>query len=420
MKGFFTLVITLIFIGSSIVYLPGSGADVWGFWAHRRLNRLSVFTLPPEMISFYKKHIEYLTEHAVDPDKRRYASKFEASRHFIDIDHWGTYPFAEVPRDWDAALTRYTSVKVIDQAGDTLSLLGDEVTQYQDAWMNYKGQDVKAQAFFQQPIQRSAYQSFFREYILPQYYEDSWRISCDTLQLLFGAGIDCQKVIVTDEFSEYGIAPYNLLQMQNRLTSAFRAKDEAAILRLSAEIGHYIGDAHVPLHTTENYNGQLTDQVGIHAFWESRIPELFADDQYDYFVGPAQYIDNPKLYYWDVILDSHQLLDSVLVLEKRLSQEFPEDQQYCYEERLGRTIRTQCKDYANAYQTRMNGMVEDRMQATILSIGSAWFTAWIDAGQPDLNTIGTETEVIVRKEEKLMKELNDAFQGGTIKGRAHN
>lgn len=420
MKGFFATIFTIVFLASSIVYLPGSEADVWGFWAHRRLNRLSVFTLPPEMIGFYKKHIEYLTEHAVDPDKRRYASKFEGPRHFIDIDYWGTYPFAEVPRDWDAALQKYTSVKVLNQAGDTLQVLGDEVIQNQDTWMTYKGTDPKAQSYFQQPIQRSSYQSFFREYLLPQYYEDSWRLSCDTLQLLFGVGIDCQSVIVTDEFSEFGIAPYHLLQMQNRLTRAFRAKDEAAILRLSAEIGHYIGDAHVPLHTTENYNGQLTDQVGIHAFWESRIPELFADDQYDYFVGPAQYVDNPKRYYWDVILDSHQLLDSVLLIEKELSQQFPEDQQYCYEERLGRTIRTQCKDYAAYYQARMDGMVEDRMQATILSIGSAWFTAWVDAGQPDLNAIGTKTDIIVKREEQLMKELNSAFQGGTIKGRAHN
>ena len=42
----------------------------WGFWAHKRINRLAVFTLPPEMIVFYKTHLEYVTEHAVDPDKR--------------------------------------------------------------------------------------------------------------------------------------------------------------------------------------------------------------------------------------------------------------------------------------------------------------------------------------------------------------
>ncbi|MCB9291128.1 MAG: hypothetical protein H6560_27735 [Lewinellaceae bacterium] len=50
---------------------------------------MAAFTLPPEMIGFFKKNIEFITEHAVDPDKRRYATRHEAVRHYIDIDHWG-------------------------------------------------------------------------------------------------------------------------------------------------------------------------------------------------------------------------------------------------------------------------------------------------------------------------------------------
>ena len=50
--------------------------------------------------------------------------------------------------------------------------------------------------------------------------------------------------------------------MKVRLTRAFKEKNLTRILRLSADIGHYIADAHVPLHTTENYDGQLTDQHG--------------------------------------------------------------------------------------------------------------------------------------------------------------
>ena len=51
------------------------------------------------MTVFYRKHIEYVTEHAVDPDKRRYAIKGEDIKHYIDIDHWGKPPFDNVPRD---------------------------------------------------------------------------------------------------------------------------------------------------------------------------------------------------------------------------------------------------------------------------------------------------------------------------------
>lgn len=387
-----SLLLCFLFLLSTAFTNSYPQEEVWGFWGHRRINRLAVFTLPPEMIGFYKKHIEYITEHAVDPDKRRYATKHEGPRHFIDIDHWGTYPFAEVPRNWDEALIKYTSLHAVSGGGDTIEVQVD------------KGPE---------------YQAFFRRQILPQYYEDEWIIDCDSLSQLSGRLLDCQSAFAVDHFSEYGIVPYHLLSMKYRLTNAFRASDEAAILRLSAEFGHYIGDAHVPLHTTENYNGQLTDQVGIHAFWESRIPELFADAEYDYFVGPAEYVPEPKPYFWGVVLDSHALLDSVLLIEKDLSRIFPEDQQYCYEERLGRTIRTQCKEYAAAYQQRMSGMVEDRFRAAIHSIGSVWFTCWVDAGQPNLDRLNDQPEVIVGQEEKLMKELNQAFQSGEIKGREH-
>lgn len=386
------VLLCLLFLLSSAFTASSLQEEIWGFWGHRRINRLSIFTLPPEMIGFYKKHIEYITEHAVDPDKRRYATKHEAPRHFIDIDHWGTYPFTEVPRDWDEALIKHTSLHLVSREGDTLEVQVDKDPEYK---------------------------AFFRRQILPQYYEDVWTIDCDTLSQLSGRSLNCHSAFAVDHFSEYGIVPYHLLSMKRRLTNAFRAGDEGAILRLSAEIGHYIGDAHVPLHTTENYNGQLTNQLGIHAFWESRIPELFADVEYDYFVGPAAYVAEPGAYFWEVVLDSHTLLDSVLLIEKDLSRIFPEDQQYCYEERLGRTIRTQCKEYAAAYQRRMGGMVEDRMRAAIHSIGSIWFTCWVDAGQPDLNRLDDQPAVIVEQEEKLMKELNQAFQSGEIKGREH-
>ena len=40
----------------------------WGFFGHKRINRIAVFTLPAPMFGFYKEHIEFLTDHAVDPD----------------------------------------------------------------------------------------------------------------------------------------------------------------------------------------------------------------------------------------------------------------------------------------------------------------------------------------------------------------
>jgi hypothetical protein len=173
--------------------------------------------------------------------------------------------------------------------------------------------------------------------------------------------------------------------MLARLTNAFRRKDHPRILRLSAELGHYIADAHVPLHTHSNYNGQLTGQNGIHGFWESRIPELLAESSFDYFVGKAAYINKSSQFIWDTVLESARAADSVLQFEKILTQQFGGDQKYAYEQRNGITIRQYSSAFTIAYNNMLNGMVERRMRQSILAVASLWYTAWVNAGQPVLD-----------------------------------
>jgi hypothetical protein len=284
---------------------------------------MACFTLPPEMFGFYKRHIDFVSDHAVDPDRRRYAVVGEAPRHYIDIDHYavgGQDPFEVVPRKWNDAVEKFSE---------------------------------------------------------------------DTLQA-------------------YGIVPWHIQVMFGRLVSAFQRGDVDRILSVSADIGHYIADAHVPLHTTENYNGQLTDQYGIHAFWESRIPELSAEN-YDHLVGRAVYIDRPLDDAWRAVYDSHMLLDSVLGIEKRLSMTYPEDQKYVFEDRGRSGMRTYSREFTLAYEDAMMGMVEARMNASIISVGSMWYSAWVAAGQPDLDRfeqkgVSDSLKAVLKAEAELFRD----------------
>src|SRR6266540_5993850 len=80
----------------------------WGFYAHKKINNYAVFLLPPKMLVLYKSHIDFVTEHAVDPDMRRYAVAEEGARHYIDIDHYGKYPFESLPRKWNDAVAKFS------------------------------------------------------------------------------------------------------------------------------------------------------------------------------------------------------------------------------------------------------------------------------------------------------------------------
>jgi hypothetical protein len=175
-----------------------------------------------------------------------------------------------------------------------------------------------------------------------------------------------------DTLKAYGIVPWHIHSMLNRLTRAFENRDSSAILKTAADLGHYIADAHVPLHTTMNYNGQMTGQHGIHGFWESRLPELFAQD-YSFFVGRAEYISNPLEQAWSIVKASHQALDSVLRFEKEISQQMGEDIKYSFERKGNKTIKVYSFPFSKAYHEALNGMVELRMKASIHMVGSFWY-----------------------------------------------
>ena len=204
-----------------------------------------------------------------------------------------------------------------------------------------------------------------------------------------------------DTLKVYGILPWHVNVMYYRLRDAFLVRDPSRILSLSADLGHYIADAHVPLHTTKNYNGQMTGQEGIHAFWESRIPELFSGG-FDFFVGKATYIDNPQLAIWAAIEATHHELDSVLNVERRLTIYFGE-RKYSFETRGRQTVKVYSHDFSQAYHEALGGMVERQMRLAIRMLGDFWFSAWVDAGQPDLRELinykPTEQELEQRRNE---------------------
>lgn len=195
---------------------------------------------------------------------------------------------------------------------------------------------------------------------------------------------------------QHGIVPWHMVRVKYYLTQAFLNQDADQILKISADLGHYVGDAHVPLHTTSNYNGQKTNQRGIHGFWESRLPELF-DQQYDLFVGKAEYIENVNDAAWNAVANAHLALDSVLIFEAQISQEFSPTKKYSFEVRGKQTVKVYSYEFSEAYHQRLQGMVERKMRASIKLIADLWFTCWVDGGQPTLNKLILEDNKIIKR-----------------------
>ena len=96
-------------------------------------------------------------------------------------------------------------------------------------------------------------------------------------------------------------------------------------------------------------------------------------------------------------------------------EDFPTDQKYAYEQRGRTTIRTYSNGFSSEYHKRLNGMVERRLRRSIIAVGSIWYTAWVDAGQPDLSSLQR-----IPPSESLLnefKELDHHFHNDEHKGR---
>ena len=361
---------------------------IWGFFGHKRINRLAVFTLPEEMLPLFKTEIEYITEQAVAPDKRRFMVANEGFRHYINLDRW-TF----LPQEKLEAQILHTDIFLVGERNDTTLLV--DYPSIRKAKRDYflKAKSIK-KLFGRDSIivSDSTLRRFFINNLSKIQPDEYLPIAVDSITNLFKKERlilrgPFKSAFAKDRLTSSGILPFHLQTMQRQLTTAFIEQDKNKILKTAAELGHYLADAHIPLHTVSNYDGQLSNQNGIHAFWESRIPELFADNQYDFFVGPATYIDVPKKYFWDVILSSNKLAANTLRIEKEVAAAFQADKKYCPETVNRNVIQKPCFDFAQAYHTRLGGMVEARMQAAILAVGSAWYTAWVDAGKPDLKNL---------------------------------
>jgi S1/P1 Nuclease len=211
-----------------------------------------------------------------------------------------------------------------------------------------------------------------------------------------------------DSLLKHGYVPYYIVMMKNRLTNAFKNKNTDSILFYAADLAHYIGDAHVPLHTTLNYDGQLTNQKGLHSLWESTIPEIELDQFNLSSRHKARYLKHPDEVTWQVVRDAYVLTTNVFLQEKEASATFTDSTKYRVQVRRGKEVRSYTSEFAKAYYLRLGGTVNRQLIKAADLIADFWYTSWVDAGRPDLKTLNGN-ELTDQQKQTLKKEC-EAFK----------
>ena len=268
----------------------------WGFDVHRLIAERAIASLPAELRPFYETHRATFIEHTIDPDLwRSVGFEEEPPRHFVDLDAYGPYPFAALPRDYEAAVRKY-------------------------------GRDF---------------------------------------------------------VTKNGTLPWRVQEMFDRLAKAFsqtgRPEGWAVndVKFFSSVIAHYVADAHVPFHAALNYDGQLTQQWGIHSRFESQavmmnLPALSIDTR------PIAPVRRPRDFIFDALTEGFPLVEKILAVDRRAVRGRDE-----YDD-----------EYFRAFFQGIEPILEQQLSKAVSAVAAVIAGAWETAGRPP---VPLEPPRVIRK-----------------------
>jgi hypothetical protein len=171
-----------------------------------------------------------------------------------------------------------------------------------------------------------------------------------------------------------GTLPWTTEEMYGSLRRAFEAYPRRGnfgpnahldVILFSAWLAHYTSDAHVPLHGVANYDGQLTQQWGVHTRWEAGLFERYRDRL---TVAPKAIapIKDPRAFVFDALLQDTQLAPVLLKSDRDAigNREVYDDAYY------------------EAFFASNRTVMERRLNDSISAVAAMITGAWEAAGKP--------------------------------------
>jgi len=273
------------------VFLTAQGF-AWGPAGHRWITNRAIDNLEGRFQELSSKHRSTIVRQTMDPDYRKDQDPEEPSRHFIDLEPYGEFPFSDMDLNYDRLVARWGKEKV-EKNGTLL-------------WA----------------VQRTF----------------------------------------------------------EKLVEAFQSQNLEQILLYSADLSHYLGDLHQPFHTTENFDGQLTGQLGIHSRFENDLVNLYLE-QVSFSKAAPNDLGPVMGQLHDVAVESYQWVDNILLADRRVVSELAMDRTP-YQGKANKG-----KKYPDQYFRRMfdevGGVLENRLNQAAYRVASLWWMAWEKAGKPD-------------------------------------
>lgn len=173
-----------------------------------------------------------------------------------------------------------------------------------------------------------------------------------------------------ERLEEAGLLPWRIDELYTQLVQAMRDSKWKRVPLLAAYLGHYVADGHQPLHTTTNYDGQLTGNDGIHKRFENDMIHRHLAQYQDLaaFTQPVHQAADAVIFTFDFLIDSYVWVDNLLQADTLAK----------------RGVRGYDDAYYAALHVFAGKLAKLSMAQAATDLGSLWYSAWIDAGRPNV------------------------------------
>ena len=199
--------------------------------------------------------------------------------------------------------------------------------------------------------------------------------------------------------SNIGVVPWAIIWSLDSLTNSLRRKDSVAALQFAADLGHYVGDAHQPLHVTSNYDGGSTGNNGIHSRYEST---MLQNNPYNYLTQisiaakPVHFIPVPIDTNFAFIGHGNTLVDSILKADT-------------YAKSVSGGAYN--SSYYAALWQKTGAMTQNQIQDATVDLACLWYTAAINAGLVSVTSVTNASQLPAKFE--LLQNYPNPFNPST-------
>jgi len=201
---------------------------------------------------------------------------------------------------------------------------------------------------------------------------------------------DKQKAIEKFGFEtvqKNGLLPWRISDFTDSLAYSISKWERDKMLKYLSWLAHYVEDAHQPLHVTENYDGQLTGQPGIHSRFETELVRyMMQNDELKFDIKKikenlkeSSIIKDRVKFAFDIVLESYRFLEEILSADNYAKSQIPPEKLYRVEKRNGRTRYIYSDEYYSIMSKKLGEVVHGRITLASVRLATLWLTAMAES-----------------------------------------